>query len=104
MPRLAGPPTTDSAKLARVLARIAVAQSGRGVANRFRQFRRGVASDWTGIDREGIDVAVHEYQGPSGRGYEVECWTVDRGVTWRRVANYGPETRRETAWTVVGGP
>lgn len=99
MPREPGPPASDSAKLLGVLARIALAQAGRGVANRFRQFRRGVEADWSGVDREGLDVSVDEYDGPLGRGYVVNAVTDDGA--WRRSINVGPETQREMAWERV---
>lgn len=99
MPRQPGPPDSDSAKLRGVVARIAVAQAGRGVADRFRQFRRGVAGDWSGVDRDGLDVSVDEYDGPLGRGYVVNAVTAD-GV-WRRAVNVGPETRHERAWELT---
>jgi hypothetical protein len=97
MPRTDGPPAADSARFLGLLARVAVAQDGRGEASRFRQCRRGRDDDWGGVDRDGLDVAVHEYEGPYGRGYEVEC-LVDG---WRRVAHVGPETWREAGWHQV---
>lgn len=101
VPRLAGPPVSDSAKLLGVLARVAVAQAGRGVADRFRQFRRGVDADWQGVDRDGLDVDVTEYEGPAGRGYQIDVETVDGATRWRRIVSVGPESQRETAWVEV---
>lgn len=102
MPRTPGPPSSDSAKFVALEARVANAQAGRGVASRFRQLRRGTP-DWDDVNRDGCDAAVHEYEGPLGRGYAIECWAVDGATTWRRVAQFGPETRREQGWHVVEG-
>jgi len=100
MPFIPGPPIRDQA---RFIARVDDAQAGRGVTNRFRQFRRGVDDDRHGIDRDGHDLAVHEYEGPSGRGYEIEClWTdPDTDEHCRRVVHRGPEMYRERGWHVV---
>ena len=103
MPFIPGPPVRDQARFLGVVAQIDSAQAGRGVADRFRQCRRGIDGDWSGIDRDGHDLAVHEYDGPSGRGYEIEClWTdPDTAEHWRRVVHRGPETWRERGWYVV---
>lgn len=42
---------------------------------------------------------VVAYDGPTGKGYELQAAFKFNGNTWERHLNIGPETTREMAWT-----
>jgi hypothetical protein len=44
---------------------------------------------------------IDYYDGPKGKGYMVNAMVIDRGVTYIRSVNVGPETERTQNWTAV---
>lgn len=45
-------------------------------------------------------LAVHEYEGPLGVGWQIEARVALEGTAWLRVIHAGPEAHRERAWAV----
>lgn len=45
-----------------------------------------------------VQLAVHEYEGPLGVGWQLEARVVLAGRSWLRVIHSGPETWRARAW------
>lgn len=108
-----GPSLTDAerAMLTEALSGVAAAQASIGGGPRFAQARSGQDDEWAslGVSAEamataraaGVTAQVHEYEGPKGRGWELELRLVRDGVTWRKVLHSGPETWRERDWEAV---
>lgn len=59
------------------------------------------AANLTSARNAGVTAHVHEYEGPQGRGWEIEINLLRDGVKWRKVIHSGPETWREQPWHVV---
>ena len=65
--------------------------------------RPAIVSEWAEIgatlppDLE-VQLAVHEYEGPLGVGWQLEARVVLAGRSWLRVIHSGPETWRARAW------
>lgn len=49
----------------------------------------------------GVTANVSVYDGPFGRGWQLELTLVRGGVTWEKVIHHGPETWREQPWRVA---
>lgn len=59
------------------------------------------AANLTSARTAGVTAHVHEYEGPQGRGWEIEVNLLRDGVKWRKIVHSGPETHRERDWHVV---
>jgi hypothetical protein len=109
------PPTLTSAEralLTTVTNRVRTAQDALLAAGkRCGQARSGQDAEFTALGltaanltssrTAGVTAHVHEYEGPQGRGWELEITLARGGVTWRKIAHFGPETYRERDWFVV---
>lgn len=45
-----------------------------------------------------VQLAVHEYEGPLGVGWQLEARVILAGRSWLRVIHSGPETWRQRSW------
>lgn len=108
---MAGPAITvaEQSLLGRTVARVRAAQDARLAAGLpCMQARSGHDAEWAAVGVDPADVSagrmsgartwVHVYDGPSGRGWELEILLTRGGETWRRVVHRGPETWRERGW------
>ena len=46
-------------------------------------------------------IAVHAYNGPSGKGFVAQIWVGYEGVVYTMAKQYGPETWRAHGWQEV---
>ena len=108
------PPVLTSSErslLTATLNKVTAVQAAVPAGKRFLQARSGKDAEWTAMGvgaaalasgrAVGVKSSVHEYDGPLGRGWELELVLLRNGVTWRKVIHTGPETWRELDWTVV---
>jgi len=103
--------TAERSLMTGTFNKVAAAQASVPAGSRYIQVRSGRDSEWASVGvgaaalasgrASGVTSHVHEYEGPNGRGWELELRLLRDGVTWRKVMHSGPETWRERDWHVV---
>ena len=103
--------TAERSLLTGTFGKVSAAQALVPAGSRFVQVRIGRDDEWAKVGvgasalasgrSAGVTSHVHEYEGPNGRGWELEIRLVRNGVTWRKVMHSGPEKWRELDWVEV---
>ena len=85
--------TLQASQEAYFKAKVGVDKGGRPILRgKYKTVARGKA--------RGITYAMHEYDGPLGKGWMLHAWVTSGGKTYHRQQDFGKEGR-STPWEVV---
>jgi hypothetical protein len=97
---------TADRQLDAILAKLSIVQSAKDPQRESFVQVLDTKDAWSKVgvspeERTGLGVRVNEYEGRKGRGWAVVATLTDGKSRWGRVAQSGPETKREAPWTLL---